>query len=86
MKLLNISDHTNPNLISQINDGGTVGDLFIVDNLIYVTDLTEGLEILEINGLDRLREASGYSFLIVIPAFVVLFSFKRIRKKSNLPN
>ncbi|MBY9000554.1 MAG: hypothetical protein KGD64_06545 [Candidatus Heimdallarchaeota archaeon] len=60
LKLLNISDPSNPNLISQINDGGTVGDLFIVDNLVYVADVDDGLEIIDVSNATNPTKIAQY--------------------------
>ncbi len=60
LKLLNISDPTDPNLLSQFNDGGTSGDVVLVDNLAYVADVDDGLEIIDVSNVTNPTEIATY--------------------------
>ncbi|MHA2296860.1 MAG: LVIVD repeat-containing protein [Candidatus Hodarchaeales archaeon] len=47
--ILNVSDLTNPSLISQFDDGGEINGLNVAGSKAYLADLTHGIEILDIS-------------------------------------
>ena len=61
LKILNISDPTNPFIISTYNDGGTAVNLFVVDDLVYLADVDDGLEIIDTHNITNPNEIGTYS-------------------------
>ncbi len=61
MKVIDVSNSANPTLVGQFNDGGSAYDLQVIDDLAYVADGLDGLEILNVTDLTNPRQIGEFN-------------------------
>jgi hypothetical protein len=78
--LYNVSDPTKPVLMANYNDGGKATGVYVHNNLVFVADTTDGLEILE---MELNKSVNSTSFDLLIPFILgvgLIFVFQKRRK------
>ncbi len=89
LEIVNISDPTNPWKISGFNDGGHTRNLFVDNNLVFLTDLDDGLEILELSNVPTIQNFVPTEIIITIaiPCSILVitggyFMYRHLKKKN----
>ncbi len=82
--LVNVSNPINPYEVTQFFDGGYAYDVEVIDNLAYVADRLDGLEIIQLYSKDETsisNSTSGFGLFISF-YFVIFYFLKKNRRKS----
>ncbi|NHJ39927.1 MAG: hypothetical protein FK731_07825 [Asgard group archaeon] len=80
IKLLDISNPAEPFVIGKYNDdSGIAFDAKIINNIIFVADGPDGLEILQIETNTKTIQGFNYSLVFLSFIFIIAYSFKRRR-------
>ncbi|GAG54796.1 unnamed protein product, partial [marine sediment metagenome] len=87
LEIVNISDPTDPYKIGGFDDGGHTRNLFVKNNLVFLIDIDEGLEILELSTRNPNIQPEIIIVVVVscsIPIIVVggYFIYRRVRKRT----
>lgn len=61
-KILDISNHTNPQFNRQVSFGGSAEDVDVSGDYIYIANNTQGLKIFDISNLSNIIETTSRSF------------------------
>lgn len=81
LKLINVTDPTQPYVVTTFNDGGNAKGVHVMNGKIYVADCSDGLEIIQIEGYDYATTDSAantsFELLFVIIGLSSFLIFKR---------
>jgi hypothetical protein len=78
MKILDITNKINPVEVASFYDGGSSYSFVLKDNLLFVADESDAIEILEINGW-KPEKTSGF----LLPAIILgIISITQLKKKK----
>ncbi len=82
--VLDISDPTNPILVGNYYDGtGSTTTILVIDDFIYVTDKSDGLEILQYEDTDTTEEALSFPWVYLIVTIAIFYLYRKIVKKEK---
>ncbi|MHA2270464.1 MAG: LVIVD repeat-containing protein [Candidatus Hodarchaeales archaeon] len=90
LRILDVSDHSNPVEIAHYYDGGYAYDVQVIGNLAYIADRLDGLEIIQLR--DNIEDSAapqstgeavipGYELPVVIFVLIAYFYVKKRKKE-----
>ncbi len=81
--VLDISNPSNPVMVGEFYDGGGATNIQVINDLIYVADKNDGLEIFKFENIDSTNKTSSYYCYYLLFVVITFPIFKRLKKKRK---